>query len=210
MAVKKEISLLPDSENANSFTSRALRWIATIGRYIIVFTELIVILAFISRFWLDRKSADLSEIIRQEKAIIDSTSDFEKDFLLVQQKLQIIKDFYSNIPQYDQKLNTLADSTPPDIVFETLSLARDTKLNKVTAGASAYALREDSIVDFLTNLTVNPEISSVNIQSIEKKARENKYLLNFTLVFKGPSVTPTPVVKKATPTPSTNSLDEGE
>lgn len=184
MVVKKEISLLPDSENINSLSSRALHWTATVGRFIIVFTELIVIVAFLSRFWLDRKSADLSEVIRQQKAILESTSEFEKDFNVVQQKLKIIKDHYSGLPQYQQKLSTLSDSTPPDIIFDTLSITKDTKLNRIVAVATTYALKEDSIVDFLTNLTVNPDISTVDIQSIEKKARENKYLINFRLVFK--------------------------
>lgn len=184
MAVKKEISLLPDSENANSLASRALHWIATVGRYIIVFTELIVVVAFISRFSLDRKSADLSEVIRQQKAILDSTAIFEKDFNSVQQKLNIIKQNYSLNPQYDQKLNTLAQSTPPDIFLNNLSISKDKNSNRVVAAASAYALKESSIVDFLTNLTVNPNISTVDIQSIEKKPRENKYLISFSLVFK--------------------------
>ena len=213
MAVKKEISLLPESENINSLSSRALHWTASVGRYIIVFTELIVIIAFISRFWLDRKSADLSEVVRQQKAILDSTALFEKDFNLVQQKLKIIKEFYGGIPQYDQKLSTLADSTPPDIVFETLSISKDLKINRIIVNASAFALKESSIVDFLTNLTVNPEISTVNIRTIEKKARENRYLINFALVFKNSNVkAASPSVSKIidySPT-AVNSLLQGD
>jgi len=53
MPAKKEISLLPDEENLDSFSARAFRWLTTVGRYVIVFTELIVICAFLSRFWLD-------------------------------------------------------------------------------------------------------------------------------------------------------------
>lgn len=207
MVVKKEISLLPDSENINSLSSRALHWTATVGRFIIVFTELIVIVAFLSRFWLDRKSADLSEVIRQQKAILDSTALFEKDFNIVQQKLQIIKDHYKSMPQYQQKLATLSESTPPDIIFESLSISKDTKINRVIAYATTYALKEDSIVDFLTNLTVNPDISTVDIQSIEKKSRENRYLINLNLVFKDQNAKAvTPSIDKIinSPTPGVN------
>jgi hypothetical protein len=47
MPAKKEISLLPDEENADSLSARIVRWITTVGRYVIVFTELIVIGAFV-------------------------------------------------------------------------------------------------------------------------------------------------------------------
>jgi methyl coenzyme M reductase subunit C-like uncharacterized protein (methanogenesis marker protein 7) len=77
MPAKKEISLLPDEENLNTLSARVLRYLTTIGRVIIILTELAVISAFLSRFWLDRKNADLSETIRQQKAILESTQEFE-------------------------------------------------------------------------------------------------------------------------------------
>jgi hypothetical protein len=45
------------------------------------------------------------------------------------------------------------------------------------------AYKEESIVDFITNLTVNPDISSVRIDKIEKKSQENNYSINVSLVF---------------------------
>jgi len=76
MANKKELSLLPDSSNPNSFSARFIKWVTTIGRWVMTLTELIVISAFISRFWLDRKNSDLSDLIRQKQAILESTQEF--------------------------------------------------------------------------------------------------------------------------------------
>ena len=81
MPSKKEISLLPAEENLNTFSARFLKWVTSVGRVVIVFVELIVIGAFLSRFWLDRKNSDLSETLRQQKAILASTQEFEKDYL---------------------------------------------------------------------------------------------------------------------------------
>ncbi|MBU4397602.1 hypothetical protein KKC08_05560 [Patescibacteria group bacterium] len=77
---KREISLLPKDQDNNSSTAKLIRWITTVGRVVIIFTELIVIAAFVSRFWLDRKNSDLSESIRQQKAILESTALFEVDY----------------------------------------------------------------------------------------------------------------------------------
>jgi Tfp pilus assembly protein PilN len=183
MAVKKEISFLPDSENLNSFSARLLNWLTTIGRFIIVFTELIVISAFISRFWLDRKNSDLSEIIRQRKAIIESTQDFQSEYTLLQQRLKYIEQFYNNQPDFPAKITSLVVSTPPDITFSKLTVSQNPKNQNLTASFLLSSTKESSIVDFISNLSVNPDIKSVNVESIEKKQKESTYTVSISLIF---------------------------
>jgi len=184
MTVKKEVSLLPESENPNSFNSRLVKWLTTVGRVVIVFTELLVIIAFVSRFWLDRQNADLSEVIRQQRAILNTTKDFEDQFSFLQQKLKIIKDFYTNEPSYDSKINSLISSTPDNIIYNNLSISKDEETKKTVANLSLTSYKEESIVDFITNLMLNPDIQTVNINKIEKKAQENQYLISIYLIFK--------------------------
>jgi Tfp pilus assembly protein PilN len=183
MPAKKEVSLLPDAENPNSLGSRLLLWLTTVGRFIIVFTELIVISAFISRFWLDRKNSDLSETLRQQKAILESTADFEKEYSLLQQRLRVIKNFYSLRPDYSTKITSLTESTPPDILFNSLNFDLDDKSN-ITANLLATALNNETIQRFINNLASNPDIAVVDVKNIEKKTKENKFSINIFLVFK--------------------------
>ena len=182
MPAKKEISLLPDEENLDSFSARAFRWLTTVGRYVIVFTELLVICAFLSRFWLDRINSDLSEVIRQQQAILTSTNSFETDYAQLQQRLNTIKSFYQNQPEYQSKFQTLTESTPLDITYTNLSLDQDSG-SHITADIRFSAYQESSIINFITNLIVNPQISSVNIQTIEKKTKENVYHVTLSLIF---------------------------
>jgi len=182
MPVKKEISLLPDENNNYSLGARILRYLTTVGRVIIIVTELIVIGAFISRFWLDRQNSDLSETIRQQKAILESTQQFEKDFNLLSQKVANIKSISQSKTDFNPNLVSLANSTPSDIIFKNLSLNRDKKGN-TTANLEIIAYQETSLVDFITNLTVNPDIKSVEINTIEKKLNDNKYTLNLIINF---------------------------
>jgi Tfp pilus assembly protein PilN len=184
MTAKKEVSLLPESENPNSFGARSIKWLTNSGRVIIIVTELLVVAAFISRFWLDRKNSDLSEIIRQQQAILATTKDFEQQYSALQQKLTTIKNLYSNEPDYGQKLNSLIQSTPQDIIYNDLIVSRDKDTKKISASVILTAYNESSIVDFITNLTLNPDIEVVNLNQIEKKSRENKYSISISLVFK--------------------------
>jgi len=182
MVAPKEISLLPREEDLNSPTARFLRWATTVGRYVIVFTELIVISAFISRFWLDRKNADLSEVIRQQKAILETTKTFEKDFSLLKQRLDKIKLFYAQQPLYDQNLSSLVKSTPPQIVYDNLIISRDQD-DRVSVIASLSSSSETAIVDFITNLILNPDIQKVDVKNIEKKLKSDTYSINLLLIF---------------------------
>lgn len=183
MPPKKEISLLPSEEDINSTSARVVRWLTTAGRFVIVFTELIVISAFISRFWLDRTNSDLSEIIRQQKAILESTASFEQDYAQLQRRLKQIGKLYSTQPEYRTKLNTLVESTPEDITYSSLSISHNPSTNQVSAVVNLTAYQESSIVYFISNLIANPQISSVDIKTIEKKPNESKYNVNLTLVF---------------------------
>jgi Tfp pilus assembly protein PilN len=186
MAVKKEVSLLPNSENPNSFSSRLIKWSTTTGRVVIIFTELIVVCAFISRFWLDRKNSDLSEILRQKTSILQNTQAFESEFKQLQQKLSSIKSFYANQPKYDQQLDSLIKSTPEEIYYKDINITQDEKTSETIINSNLIAYREDLIVNFITNLMVNPDIKQVDIKRIEKKSKENQYDVIISLVFNSP------------------------
>lgn len=182
MVAKKEVSLLPNQENVNSVGSRILKWLTTVGRFVIVFTELIVITAFISRFWLDRRSSDLSDVIRQQKAILETTQDFENQYSLLQQKLKTIKNFISSNPAYDSKINSLVSSTPQDIIYDSLTINK--KNQEINADLTLTVLKEESIINLITNLTLNPDINIVDIKKVEKKPKENTYSVEVFVVFK--------------------------
>ena len=188
MPYKKEISLLPDKDNPNSLSGRILSWVSNVGRYVIVFTELIIIGIFFSRFSLDRTNSDLSEKIRQKRAMLNSTQQFEKDYGILQQKIKAIKNFYDEDNNYGNKIVYLTDRTPSDISYESLTLNKTD--GKLTANLSLVAYNEKSLVDFISNLSVkndNNPISSIDIKNIEKKAKENKYNVTIQLAFKNPN-----------------------
>lgn len=189
MAVKKEISLLPESENPRSFLAKLFKWVTTTGRITIIITEFIVISVFISRFWLDRKNSDLSEIARQKQAILLSATPFETEFNNLQERLAYIKKFYSSQPKYGDQISSLIASTPTDLFYDRLTVNTDQDTNSTVVAASLIAYKEESIVSFITNLMLNPAINQVDITKIEKKEKENQYSVSLVLYFKNTSST---------------------
>ncbi len=182
MPASKEISLLPQDENPNSVGARLIHWLTTVGRYVMVFTELIVISAFISRFWLDRKNADLSAILRQQKAILETTKDFEQQYALLGQKLDLVQKSYASQPAFAYYLKSLAKSTPPQISYQNISISPEPD-QPLSLSASLSSSSENAVVEFISNLIKNPDINKVNVKNIEKKAKSNTYSLNLLIVF---------------------------
>ena len=93
---QKQINLLPQDEFEKSPVGRILHWAVTTFRTIVIITELIVIIAFLSRFWLDAKNADLNDIIGQNQTVIASYEDFETEFRGVQQRTKIFSGLTGN------------------------------------------------------------------------------------------------------------------
>ena len=66
------INLLPQSEFGQTFWGRFLKWAVSTGRYFLIFVELVVIIAFMSRFKLDKDLADLADNIAGKKAVLEA------------------------------------------------------------------------------------------------------------------------------------------
>ena len=77
MPANQNINLLGDSEMDHTPVGRIVNWAVTYGRYIMIGTEIVVLLAFISRFSLDRKLTDLKEEVGQKQEIIEANLPFE-------------------------------------------------------------------------------------------------------------------------------------
>lgn len=182
MPAKKIINLLPDKDNQNSFSAKALAWLTTAGRGVIITTELVVVAAFLSRFYLDRKNADLSEILRQQKAVLESTKEFEKDFLQTQSNLKTIKDLKSEPINYSQYLDVLKNSLFPEIIINQINIKVDQM--PVSLSLVASSISENSLVNFISTLSENPLVETVTVQGISKKTKTVTYEVSLVILFK--------------------------
>lgn len=82
-----DINLLPEDDLLGRPGGKFLIWALSWGKKIVIVTELLVVIAFLSRFWLDTTIANQSDIIDQKKTIILASGDFEKQFTQVKDRL---------------------------------------------------------------------------------------------------------------------------
>ena len=123
--VRVNVNLVPKDPFFQTMFGKSLKWALSVGRYIVIFTELVVIMSFATRFTLDRQVTDLNASINQKKMVIESYGELEKNFLLVQQQINDFEQLHqeANLVEIFPLLN---DTIPANVVFDTLVINDDT------------------------------------------------------------------------------------
>jgi len=156
------INLLGESEMEHTPVGRIVGWAITYGRYIMIGTEIVVLLAFISRFSLDRKLTDLKDEITQKQAIIEANSSFENDVRTLQNKLAMVKTLTAS-PVSSLDILTLFETLLPSGVYlQSFDLSKDLLTVQATAG-STYAFSQ-----FIANLQAAKSLTAIDIGDIKR------------------------------------------
>lgn len=173
---KNKINLLPSEGFDISTFGRVLKWTLSTFRILVILTELIVMAAFLSRFWLDAKNSDLNNEIDTNKAQVLAYSDTESSMRQNQKKINIAKIFYTqkNISEIIENFSKLI---PSDISLNSISISE----NLLTIRASSFS--EQSIMQFLINLDSDDDLSDTNLSQVSSSV-DNSYITVFTISAK--------------------------
>lgn len=162
-APKILINLLGQEQQEHSPFGRFIGWVTTYGRYIMVTTEMIVLVAFLSRFSLDRQLTDLRDEIQQKQDIIAANQDLEIDFRQTQDSLNKIKALLTTQEIPTNTINTLHMLLPSGTYFQSLSIND----NKITS--QVVSLTVQSFSQFLINLSATKQLSNIEIGTVDKQ-----------------------------------------
>ncbi|EKE13453.1 MAG: hypothetical protein ACD_13C00015G0018 [uncultured bacterium] len=175
MPKNKAINLLPQEEFNASTAGRVLRWATSTFRIIVIVTEMVVMGAFLSRFWLDAQNSDLNNSIKVKSAQISSQADFEKKFREIQAKLNIF-DKISQDQDTSKVIEKIADNVPENIILSRISLTK----GAVEIRGSSFS--DFSIVQFINNLQSDPfkKVELGQVSSSEINSGETVFVINIT------------------------------
>lgn len=169
----KQINLIPQDEFETSTSGRVLKWALSTFRITVIITELIVMSAFLSRFWFDSRNSDLNDELNVKKSQILAYTEIEKEFRADQVKLSIVKSLYSEANS-SNIIETVSKIIPGDVFLSSISV-----LNK-DLNIKAYAFSEISMAQFLINLSNVNYLSQVNLNQISSNI-DNPAISNFTI-----------------------------
>lgn len=155
-----EINLVPKDPFFQTPLGRFMQWALSAGRYIVIFTELVVIGSFLTRFTLDRQITDLNNEILQKEEQIKGYGTLEADFRSAQSRVEQYKQVVQerNIAEVFPQLTAI---TPIEVTYDLVSIS------PVRVVMSGSALSRDSFNTLINNLQLSNIFKNVTINKIE-------------------------------------------
>lgn len=156
------INLVPKDPFFHTPLGRALQWALSAGRYIIIFTELIVIISFAARFTLDRQITDLNTEIVANESAIRNYGEIESDFRLAQAKIENVKQIEQDVNIVDV-FQKLSEVTPQDVTLSQLVISPS------TITVTGKTLSQTSFNLLVNNLQLSSQFRNVSISKVESQ-----------------------------------------
>jgi Tfp pilus assembly protein PilN len=169
----KNINLLPQEEFDVSPLGRVLKWTMGAFRIIVIVTEMVVMGAFLSRFWLDAQNSDLNDQVKVKTAQIKAQSDFENTFRSLQNRLIIAKTL-DGYRRPSDKFSAISSKIPSDVMLSSTSISEG------SATLKGISPSESAIGQFISNLLSDAAMKSANLTSLTSSDSDTS-LTVFTL-----------------------------
>ncbi len=176
--LKIHLDLLHPQSNPEKLPVKFVRWLLSTGRYILIFVEAIVLLAFISRFKLDTDLAERKDTMEQQIPYIESMQPYEILIRQTQLQLSTISNIKASLADYPLILKKIADQTPSRVKLISLNFSKDA--GGVTMQINATSQNHNDLTGFVTGLKGDQTFSDVAVTSISLEGE----LINFTISAK--------------------------
>ncbi len=174
---RKDASINLVGENIN-FLDRFVTWALTVGRAVVILTELIALIAFLYRFSLDRQLIDLHAKIKQEQAVVFYLKNDEDTFRSLQNRISLASNF-GIISKDKVKILNDVTSQASGIIFNDIAEQED----RVRINASTNSVL--SLSNFVKQLKAYPKISNVIVEKIENRTSSASITVSLTALLKG-------------------------
>lgn len=117
-----QINLIPKDSFEFSGLGKFLSWATTTGRILVVLTEFVVLLAFGSRFYFDKKINDLSEEVDQKQVQIESFAETEKQMRKILAKQAPVSNYLAENISFGGRYDSLSKLIPSGVHLEKLTI----------------------------------------------------------------------------------------
>lgn len=118
------LDILKPQGERQKLISQVFRWLLSAGRYLIIFVEVLVLVAFLLRFKLDADIASTKQAIDEQIPFLESLKSDEKIIRNLQFQIATIKDIHQNSPDYSLILQKIAQQTPTAVVISGINLEK--------------------------------------------------------------------------------------
>lgn len=154
-----------------------INWALTIGRVVVIVTELVALAAFLYRFSLDRQLIDLHSKIKQEVAVVNYLKENEEKYRNLQNRLALASSFGEQGNSKVKLANDLINFSLAGVVLNNLSIQEDRI--RINANLSSVS----TLSSFVNSLKEYPTIQRVLIDKIENKSSSAVITVSITAIL---------------------------
>jgi len=120
---KRTLNLIPQKGFEELTASKKIFfWMIGIGRIIVVGTELIAILVWLSRFKRDYDISLLTDSLENKQQVVENAKDLETDVRAAQKKIELIKTIRAKKPLFSKTIGKFTELIPEGVTLNTLNL----------------------------------------------------------------------------------------
>lgn len=154
-----------------------MNWALTVGRLIVILTEIVAVSAFIYRFSLDERLIDLHSAIKQKQTLISLLKQDENKYRNLQDRIVLASSLLEKNVKTNKIVLNIVGLTPQGVRIDNLTFNKD----KLTINANINSV--SSLTDFINVLKNYPDIKAISIDNIENTLT-GALLVNVTTMFK--------------------------
>lgn len=145
------------------FFDKFINWALTVGRLVVILTELVALSAFLYRFSLDRRLIDLHDQVSQKQSIVKLLKQKEGTYRNIQGRLALASTLSKTGQEKNQIFSDILSLAPPDFIFNNIMVSQDTV--KIDASVKSVS----SLANFIRDIRNYKETGSVSLDKIENK-----------------------------------------
>lgn len=182
MSSKKElgtINLLNPMNPPQDAFSLIYNWLNSAGKFILIIVEGVVLVAFFTRFILDKQNNDLTEAINNKVTVLSEAS-LRKEELYFNNINALLQDI-SNLTKSQElasvNIAAILDSIPADIRLT------DFQYYQNTVSMSFIASSFDSISNYESDLDDNPNYQNVSVNLNKESSSADVNAIKFSVSF---------------------------
>lgn len=158
------LNLLKPQSNPEKLPAKLINWLLSSGRYIFVFVEALVLIAFGARFKLDADLAAKKEAIEEKIPYIESLKPYEVVIRQTQLKLSTIDTIKRSSLDWPTVLKKIADQTPLNVKIISINIKKDAGSGSVRI--TGQTPNGSELTSFITGLKGEKAFSNVNLENV--------------------------------------------
>lgn len=174
----KPVSINLVKGRKKGFFDKFIRWSLSIGRLVVIVTEVIALSAFLYRFSLDMQLIDLHDKIVQKQSMVKLLKKNEDKYRNLQDRLAIASKLSNKGISMADFFKDVISLASTDVVFSDIFLTGD--YIRIEAKAQSVT----SLANFVKTIKDYPKIDSVSIDTIENKTSNATITVRITAKLK--------------------------